>query len=103
MQRGSASGRLLQRARTWGETWGEMTKPKWQTAERHGDNWHDYGPTRETARRLYLAHPFIPVGDLARLLKITLARFNVCIDDLRDDRKKRCADVLARVRKEEGL
>ena len=80
-----------------------MTKPKWQTAERHGETWHDYGPTRETARRLYLAHPFIPAADLARLLKITLARFNVCIDDLRDDRKKRCQDVLARLRKEEGL
>jgi hypothetical protein len=80
-----------------------MTKPKWQTAERHGETWHEYGPTRETARRLYLAHPFIPVGDLARLLKITRARFNVCIDDLRDDRKRRCAEVLARLRKEEGL
>jgi hypothetical protein len=80
-----------------------MTKPKWQTAERHGENWHDYGPTRETARRIYLAYPFVPVADLARLLHITRARFNVCIDDLRDDRKRRCADALALIKKEERL
>jgi hypothetical protein len=135
----AANGRLAQRARTWGE----MTKPKWQTAERHGETWHDYGPTRETARRLYLAYPksqalelhsdaiqvevtgwhppsdggprvlfrpfsgvapcFVPVADLARVLRVSRARFNACVEGLRDERLARCREVLADIRKAEGL
>jgi hypothetical protein len=80
-----------------------MTKPKWQTAERHGENWHDYGPTRETARRLYLEHPFISPSDLAKILGISRARFYACVDDLHDERKRRCEDALTLIKKKEGL
>jgi hypothetical protein len=75
-----------------------MTKVRWQTWSAHGDSWHGSGKTRETARRLYLAQPFVPAADLARLLRITRARFYVCVDGLLDERKRRCQEVLGEIR-----
>jgi hypothetical protein len=80
-----------------------MTKAKWRTAERHGETWHGSGPTRETARRLYLDHPFIPVTDLASVLKVSRQRFNACIEGLQTEREKRCAAILARLREDVTL
>jgi hypothetical protein len=80
-----------------------MTRPKWQTAERHGEKWHEHGPIWEHARRLYLAYPFIPVADLARVLGVSRARFNVCVEGLRDERDQRCDDALKSLKRKEGL
>ena len=72
-------------------------------AERRERKAREHGETWANARRLYLAHPFIPAADLADILGVSLARFNVCIDGLRDERKRRCQDALQRLKRKEGL
>jgi hypothetical protein len=80
-----------------------MTKPKWQTAERHGKTWHERGPLWEQARRLYVEYPFISPADLARVLKVSRARFYACVQGLEDEREKCRADALQRLKRKEGL
>jgi len=72
-------------------------------AERTERKAREHGETWKHARRLYLAHPFIPAADLAQVLGVSLARFNVCIEGLRDDRKRRCQDALQRLKLKERL
>jgi hypothetical protein len=64
-------------------------------AREHGETW-------ARARRLYLAHPFIPVSDLAGVLEVSRARFNVCVDGLLDERQRRCDEVLRHLKGLEG-
>jgi hypothetical protein len=71
-----------------------MGTPERQRKEReHGQTW-------ERARLLYLSHPFIPVADLARVLGVSRARFNVCVDGLLEERRRRCDEVLQRLTEE---
>jgi len=80
-----------------------MTKPKWQTAERHGKTWHDRGPLWERARSLYLRYPFVSPADLATVLKISRARFYACVEGLQEEREERYREALASLKRKEGL
>jgi hypothetical protein len=80
-----------------------MTKPKWQTAERHGKTWHDRGPLWEQARRLYLRYPSISPAELADLLGVSRARFYACVEGLQAERAERHAAALASIKRKEGL
>lgn len=80
-----------------------MTKPKWQTAERHGKTWHDRGPLWERARRLYVQYPFVSPADLAGLLNVSRARFYACVEGLQEERERSHRDALASIKRKEGL
>jgi hypothetical protein len=80
-----------------------VTKPKWQTAEKHGETWHERGETWERARKLYLAHPFISPADLSRVLGISRARFYACVKGLEREREQLCEAALKRIKAKEGL
>jgi predicted transcriptional regulator len=80
-----------------------MTKPKWQTADAHGETWHEYGPTRETARRLYIKYPLLSVADIARMLTVSRQAIDEYVRGLKEERERLHANALARIRKEEGL
>jgi hypothetical protein len=71
-------------------------KPKKGRQQEHGETW-------QRARALYLEQPFIPAADLAELLGISRARFYICVDGLEDERRKRCSEILKRLKREESL
>jgi putative heme degradation protein len=89
-----------------------MTRAKWETGKykqgpRHGETWHEYGPTRERARELYLKYPLLDASDLAQLLGISRARLYQCVTGLQDARERARMTaykaMLTDVKRTEGL
>jgi hypothetical protein len=67
-----------------------MTDQK-RRARAHGETWH-------RARKLYLAHPLIPVADLARVLGVTRQCFDDYTRDLKGERETRRGEALQRLK-----
>lgn len=44
------------------------------------------GGTYEHARALYIAHPFISMSEIARVLKVSRQRIHACVKDLARER-----------------
>jgi hypothetical protein len=77
-----------------------MTEPQ---KGKHGESWHDHGPLREHARRLYLKYPLLPSADIARILGVSRSRIAACVVGLQEEREKRREDALDKLKRKEGL
>jgi predicted ArsR family transcriptional regulator len=68
---------------------------------KHGKKWHDEGPTRKHARRLYLKYPLLSAADLARILGVSRQAIDQYVEDLKDEREKRREDALESLKRKE--
>ena len=65
-------------------------------ARKHGETWSQ-------ARRLYLKYPLLTIADIARLLGVSRARVNECLEGLKEEREGLRTRELERIRHKEGL
>ena len=72
-------------------------------AQKHGERWHDRGPTWKHARRLYLKYPLLPAADIAHLLGVSRQVVYEHIEGLMGERKKLREEALVKLKEKEGL
>jgi hypothetical protein len=81
----------------------ELTERKSAQAPKHGKKWHDPGPTRIRARRLYLKYPLLPAADLAHILRVSRQAVYAYVEGLAEEREKLRKDALVKLKRKEGL
>jgi len=72
-------------------------------AQKHGKRWHDPGPTRVQARRLYLKYPLLAAADLARIFEVSRQAIDQYVAGLKEEREKRREEALCQIKRREGL
>jgi predicted DNA-binding protein YlxM (UPF0122 family) len=72
-------------------------------AQKHGKRWHDPGPTRKHAERLYIKYPFLPITELASILGVSRQVVHDYIKDLAKERERARQKELVKLKREEGL
>jgi hypothetical protein len=70
----------------------ESTERKSVEAQKHGKRWHDPGPTRKHAERLYVKYPLLPITEIANVLGVS-----------RQERERAREEAIASLKKREGL
>lgn len=81
----------------------ELTRRKSDQAQKHGKRWHDPGPTRIEARRLYLKYPLLAASDLARIFGVSRQAIDQYVAGLKEEREKLREEALVKLKRKEGL
>jgi hypothetical protein len=78
-------------------------KRKSAEAQKHGERWHDPGPTRKHAERLYVKYPLLPITELANVLGVSRQVIHDYVKDLAGERERARKEAIIKLKREEGL
>ena len=81
----------------------ESTERKSAEAQKHGERWHDRGPTWKHARRLYIKYPLLAAADIARILGVSRQAIFKYVEGLTKEREKLNKEALIKLKHKEGL
>jgi DNA invertase Pin-like site-specific DNA recombinase len=81
----------------------QSTKRKSAEAQKHGEKWHDPGPTRKHAERIYIKYPLLPITEIANILGVSRQVIHAYIKELTKERERAREEAIASLKREEGL
>jgi len=74
-----------------------------KNAGKHAKRWHDPGPTRKHAERLYVKYPLLPITEIANVLGVSRQVIHDYVKDLAEERGEARKDAIIKLKREEGL
>jgi hypothetical protein len=72
-------------------------------AQKHGKRWHDPGPTRKHAERLYTKYPLLPIAEIANILGVSRQAINEYVKGLTEERERAREEAIVKLKRKEGL
>ncbi len=81
----------------------QSTERKNAEAQKHGKRWHDPGPTRKHAERIYIKYPLLPITEIANILGVSRQVIHGYVKELAAGREKAREEALVKLKRKEGL
>lgn len=72
-------------------------------AQKHGKRWHDPGPTRKHAERLYVKYPLLPITEIANVLGVSRQVIHDYVKELAEERERAREEAIIKLKREVGL
>ena len=72
-------------------------------AQKHGKRWHDPGPTRKHAERIYIKYPLLPITEIANILGVSRQVIHDYVKELAEEREKAREEAIVKLKRKEGL